>query len=53
MLKPSFHKKEMEREKWKVRKGRNEKKGKEGFPVKDRKEVKRKRSKENRVIPDQ
>ena len=32
---------------------KNEKKGKEGFPIKDRKKVKRKRSKENKVIPDQ
>ena len=53
--------KRKKRKKWKERKGRNEKKekeknekkGKEGFPIKDRKEVKRKRSEENRVILDQ
>ena len=37
----------------KIRKRKkNEKKGKEGVPIKDRKEVKRK-SEENRIIPDQ
>ena len=37
----------------KIRKGRNEKKEKEGIPIKDRKEVKREKSEESRVIPDQ
>ena len=32
---------------------RKKRKGKEGFPIKDQKEVKRKRSEENRIIPDQ
>ena len=32
---------------------RKKRKGKEGFPIKDRKKVKRKRSEENKIIPDQ
>ena len=32
---------------------RKKTKGKEGFPIKDRKKVKRKRLEENRIIPDQ
>ena len=37
----------------KERKEKNEKKEKEGFPIKDWRKVKWKRSKENRIIPDQ
>ena len=48
MLKPDFPKKGMEKEEMK----RKKRKGKEGFPIEDRKEVKNK-SEENRVIPDQ
>ena len=36
----------------KIKKRKNEKKEKEGFPIEDRKEVKRK-SEENKIIPDQ
>ena len=50
MLKPEFPIKEKKGEKEIKRKKR---KGKEGFPIKDRKKVKRKRSEENRIIPDQ
>jgi len=32
---------------------RKKRKGKEGFPIKDRKKVKWKRSEENRIIPNQ
>ena len=54
MLKPDFPKKGMEKEQMKRKKRKkNEKKGKEGFPIKDRKKVKRKRLEENRIIPDQ
>ena len=37
----------------KRRKIKNEKKGKEGFPIKRSEESKKERSEENRVIPDQ
>ena len=37
----------------KRKKIKNEKKEKEGFPIKDWSKVKRKRSEENRIIPDQ
>ena len=47
-------KEEMERKKKKKMKiKKRTKERKEGFPIKDWKKVKRKRSEENRVIPDQ
>ncbi len=42
----------MKRKKWKVR-NENKRKGKEGFPIEDRKKVKRKKMEENKIVPDQ
>ena len=44
---------ERKKRKMKTKKRTMKKKGKEGFPIKDRKKVKRERLEENRVILDQ
>ena len=59
MLKPDFPKKgikgrngKKEKEKMKIKKRTIKKKEKEGFPIKDWRKERRKRSEENRIIPD-
>ena len=54
MLKPEFPIKDRKKKKQeKQEMKRKKRKGKEGFPIKYWKKVKRKRSKENRIILDQ